>query len=161
MVAGIYTLFMGGLIWILPLFPAEPKLGPVLYPVTHFVPPEFPLLLIVPALALDVVRPRLARLGRWTRAAALGATFMAAFAPVQWAFARFMMSPLARNRFFGAGYFDYRTPADGLYRRWTFWPSAGGTPAQLALGFLVVLLLATITTRLGLALGEWMRRVRR
>ena len=29
LVAAFYTLFLMGLIWILPLFPAEPKLGPV------------------------------------------------------------------------------------------------------------------------------------
>src|SRR6516165_10428491 len=48
-VAGVYTVFVLLISWILPLFPAEPKLGPVFYPVTQFTPPEFPLLLIVPA----------------------------------------------------------------------------------------------------------------
>src|SRR5262249_31794720 len=60
-VAGAYTLFQCALVWVLPLFAAEPKLGPVLTPVTHFIPPEFPLLLVVPALPLDLARPRLAR----------------------------------------------------------------------------------------------------
>jgi hypothetical protein len=29
MVTGLYSLFVMGTIWILPLFPAVPKLGPV------------------------------------------------------------------------------------------------------------------------------------
>ncbi len=62
-VAGIYTLFMASLIWILPLFSAQPKLGPVYNPVTHFVPPHFPLLLIVPALAIDLLRQYFQRRG--------------------------------------------------------------------------------------------------
>ena len=53
-VAGFYTLFIAGLIWILPLFPAEPKLGPVYQHVTQFIPPEFPMMFIIPALALDL-----------------------------------------------------------------------------------------------------------
>ena len=49
-------------LWILPLFPAEPKLGPVYHQVTHFIPWEFPLLLIVPALAIDLICQRTGRL---------------------------------------------------------------------------------------------------
>jgi hypothetical protein len=160
-IASTYSLFICALIWVLPLFSAEPKLGPVLTPVTHFIPPEFPLLLVVPALALDGVRPWLARRRRRTRAAAMGALFTITFVPAQWAFATFLMSPLARNRFFGTIYFDYRTPVDGLYRRWLFMPRQHGSIGGLALGLLVALLLAVLTTWLGLAFGEWMRRVRR
>ena len=47
--AGVYSAFALAFLWMLPLFPAEPKLGPVYRPVTHFIPWEFPLLLIVPA----------------------------------------------------------------------------------------------------------------
>jgi hypothetical protein len=61
-VAGVYTIVWGGMGWILPLFPAEPKLGPVYHQVTQFVPPSFPVLLIVPALALDIFWTRLRRL---------------------------------------------------------------------------------------------------
>ncbi len=39
-------------------FPAEPKLGPVYRQVTHFIPWEFPLLLIVPAFAIDLILQR-------------------------------------------------------------------------------------------------------
>src|SRR3989454_11708849 len=41
------------MLWLLPLFPATPKLAPVYRPLTHMVPPPFPLLLAVPAIAVD------------------------------------------------------------------------------------------------------------
>jgi hypothetical protein len=160
-IAGTYTLFLCALIWVLPLFPAEPKLGPVLTPVTHFIPPEFPLLIVVPALAMDLVRPRLASRGRWARAAVLASLFTITYIPTQWAFATFLASPLARNRFFGTIYFDYRTPPDGLYRHWGFVPAQYGSVTGLAVGLLIALLVAVLTTWVGVAFGEWMRRVRR
>src|SRR6185436_2022228 len=49
--AAVYSLFSLALLWLLPLCPAEPKLGPVFLRVTHLVPPDFPLLVIVPAAA--------------------------------------------------------------------------------------------------------------
>jgi hypothetical protein len=45
----------GALILVLLLFPAQPKLAPIYHPVDHMVPPSFPLLLIVPAAAIDVI----------------------------------------------------------------------------------------------------------
>ncbi len=62
MIAALYTAFMASMVWLFPLFPAEPKLGPVYQPITHFVPLEFPLLLLVPAFAIDLVRRPAARL---------------------------------------------------------------------------------------------------
>ena len=50
-VAGVYTAYAMVMLWIFPLFPATPKLGPVYQKITHMVPMEFPLLIIVPALA--------------------------------------------------------------------------------------------------------------
>jgi hypothetical protein len=159
--AAIYTLFVCGLVWLLPLFPAEPKLGPVLYPVTSFVPPEFPLLVIVPAAAVDLLWPRLQRAGRWARAAAIGLAFTAAFVPAQWAMASFLMSPLGRNRFFGTIYFDYRATAEGFYRNYRFVPRLDPTPGGLALGLGIALLVAILTAWVGLGFGAWLRRVRR
>src|SRR3984885_1199577 len=52
--ASIYTLMAIAEILILPLFPAQPKLGPVFNPVTHLIPAKFPVLILVPAFALDL-----------------------------------------------------------------------------------------------------------
>ena len=51
MVAATYTAIQLASEWILPLFPAQPKLGPVYQNITHLVPLHFPLLLIAPATA--------------------------------------------------------------------------------------------------------------
>src|ERR1700674_1341100 len=75
-VAGIYTAYAMVMLWIFPLFPATPKLGPVYQKIAHFVPMEFPLLIIVPALFLDVLRPKMAVWKKWTQAAAAGAIFL-------------------------------------------------------------------------------------
>src|SRR5579862_3332975 len=46
-IAGIFTTLNLMFLWLLPLFPAEPKLGPVFHHVTRFIPPPFPLLIMV------------------------------------------------------------------------------------------------------------------
>ena len=65
--AGLYMLFLIGLILLLPLFPAEPKLGPVYQAVHQFIPPKFPLLLIVPAFALDLLLQKTEAWKLWLR----------------------------------------------------------------------------------------------
>jgi hypothetical protein len=56
--AAVYTMFGIAFLWILPLFPAEPKLGPVYRQITHFIPWEFPLLIMVPAFVMDLIFQR-------------------------------------------------------------------------------------------------------
>jgi len=158
-VAGVYTVFVLLMSWILPLFPAEPKLGPVLHPLHQFTPPEFPLLLIVPALVLDLMWQRTARWGLWKQATISGFVFLAVFAAVQWPFASFLMSPAARNRFFGAIFFGYYADPNSLYMRYLFRPVESGALFWKELAWAIVAAIAT--TRLGFTAGNWMRRVRR
>jgi hypothetical protein len=54
-VAAVYMTFLCVMDWILMQFPAQPKLAPIFNPVTHMVPLPFPLLLIFPALAIDLI----------------------------------------------------------------------------------------------------------
>ena len=159
-VIGIYSLFLIGCVWILPLFPAVPKLGPVYQNVKQFVPPEFPLLLIVPALALDWLWARTANWKQWQQAAVSGPVFLALIVAVQWPFATFLMSPASRNWVFGTMYFDYNLHPGDLYVRHLFYPvektlTAFWMQMALAAG------LAILTTRLGMGWGNWMRRIRR
>src|ERR1035438_7057583 len=83
-VAAVYTIFIMLLVWILPLFPEEPKLGPVYWPVKQFVPPEFPYLLIAPAIALDLLWRRTAGWKRWKEAVVSGLIFLIVLAAAQW-----------------------------------------------------------------------------
>lgn len=158
-IAIIYTVFMLGLVWILPRFPAEPKLGPVFNPVTQFVPPNFPLLLIVPAIAIDLMRRYFQRRGSnlWLQAAACGAVFFGVFFAAQWLFSDFLMTPAAANAFFGTIYRDYGTPATSLEGRNIFLKPENNFTTLLWIAFGV----SVGATRIGFAWGNWMRTVKR
>jgi hypothetical protein len=158
-VAGVYTAFLFLIGRILPLFPAEPKLGPVYQHVTHFVPPEFPLLLIVPAFVLDLMWQRTAHWGRWRQSVISGIVFLVVLAAAQWPFAYFLMSPAARNWWIGAKYFAYFQPPSSIYLRYQFLPLEHGIDLLEELVLAVVI--AAFTTWLGVIGGDRMRQVRR
>ncbi|MEP7307386.1 MAG: hypothetical protein ABJA98_17895 [Acidobacteriota bacterium] len=155
----VYALFSVAFLWILPLFPAEPKLGPVYSPVTHFVPWEFPLLIMIPALVTDLILQRTAAWRPLARAPVTGLAFLGTFIVVQWPFAYFLMSPLARNWVFGAGYWDFNTLPSSPYARFEFLPP--DTPPQFARGMLIAVLIACAMTYVGLHLGRVLQRVKR
>jgi hypothetical protein len=158
--AASYSLVLASLLWLMPLVPAQPKLGPVTIAVTHLVPPELPMLLVVPAFALDLLW---ARVGGWSlarTAVASGALFAAVFFVVQWPFATFLMSPAARNWFFGAMYFDYNIPLRSLYYRYLFKPHEA-TAGAFIRGAAVTIAFTVAAAWIGLTWGRWMRRIRR
>jgi hypothetical protein len=155
----VYTIFVIAEILILPLFPAQPKLGPVFYPVTHFVPEEFPILILAPAIALDVLWQRTGRWETWKIAAVSGFVFVGLLVAVEWPFADFLMSPASANRFFGTIYFDYSAHADGLGRMRRFYKLEGGE--RLALGMIKAAFAASISAWAGLKMGRWMRGLQR
>jgi hypothetical protein len=154
--AAFYTAFMAAMVWLFPLFPAEPKLGPVYQPITHFVPLEFPLLVMAPAIVMDLLRARFAAWPRWRLALVLGLAFLAVLVAVEWPFADFLQSEAARNRIFGADYFAYFMHPDWYLPRHEFMPAD-----DLAVGFAEALVAAIVTSWLGLVLGDAMRKVRR
>ena len=157
--AAVYSLFGVGFLWLLPLFPAEPKLGPVYREISHFIPWEFPLLLIVPAAVHDLLLQRTAGWRPILRAAVAGVTFLAVFVAVQWPFAEFLMTPAARNWFFGTHYMDYGTPAQALYARFVFPPPEAAT--QFWRGMSLAALMACTMVWAGIHAGRAMQRVRR
>jgi len=167
-IAAVYMAFVCLMIWILPLFPAQPKLAPIYTRVTRMVPPAFPLLLIFPAAATDFVLCGAAGWlkGWWKHlalAAGLGAIFLAVFMAVQWLFSEFMLSHYAKNWFFagdrafgyGAGSGDWRTH---------FWHVDPANPDADILNLRKVLVawaLASAASWVGLVWGGWMRKVQR
>jgi hypothetical protein len=158
--AGVYSAFGLAFLWVLPLMPAEPKLGPVYRPVTHFIPWEFPLLLVVPAVAIDLMLQRTDGWRPIVRAVSAGALFLATFIAVQWPFALFLMTPLARNRFFGSAYFDFSTSPRSPYARYVFF-AREATPAQFWRGMLIATVVSCVMMWLGLRAGRGMQQVRR
>ncbi len=161
-IAGIYMGLMCMAGWILPLFPAEPLLAPIYNPVKNMVPPAFPLLLIVPAVAMDLVFRWIGRGRGWKRdlllAPLLATAFVALFALTQWHFSEYLISPAAENRFFnGSGFFTF---ADMRGENWhRFWDEKRAPLTVLS--FFYVWLIAVAASSAGLAVGNWMSRVKR
>ena len=156
----LYTALHLAFLWTVQLVPAEPKLGPVYQKITHLIPPDFPLLLIVGAIAFDLVRRRVGSWSRLAQAGTLGAAFMAAFVAVQWPFADFLMSPASRNPIFATNQYPYMMPPTWAPIRNVFFATEH-TPGEFWFRMALALAVAAVMTRIGLSWGEWMRRVRR
>lgn len=158
-VAAVYTIIAIGEILIFPLFPAQPKLGPVFNPVTHLIPAEFPILLFVPALALDLLWQKTRTWKPWKVALMSGFLFIAVLIIVEWPFASFLLSKASENRFFGTIYFGYNSRPDSFDRLRQFAQPSHGTFLYLKL--LRAAIYASVSTWIGLSFGRWMRGVQR
>jgi len=163
-IASVYMVLFLLAEWIFPLFAAEPKLGPVYQRVTHMVPLGFPLLLVVPAFALDFIWPKLSALwpqpgfwSKWAQSAVAGLVYVAVFMAVQWPFGNFLMLPAARNWVFGTQIEAYMVPPDWYGVRNLFWPNEHHFWRNLGLA----LCAATMVTRLAMTFGNWMKKVQR
>jgi hypothetical protein len=144
-------------IWVLPLVPAQPKIGPVYQQVTHLIPPQFPILFIVPCFIADLLLQRLESRSPWFKALLIGPAFVLGLMAVQWPFADFLMSPASRNWIFGTAYLPYYEPAVNPWQFKVLEKTTGAFVLTIA-GALVA---SVLTTRFGLAWGDWMRRLRR
>ncbi len=157
--AAIYMIVLAGTSWILMLFPAVPKLGPIYRDITHYVPLDFPVLLVFPALAIDLVWQRVRGWPLLRAGAALGGAFLLTLLLVQWPFADYLMRS-GRNWFFHTDNFVYwqNVPSE----QWAFRFRAAADddpPFVLQLGYALVF--ATIASVVGVMRGRWMIRVRR
>ena len=157
-VALIYAAFQMFMLLLLPLFPGQPLLGPIFVQVDRFMPPDFPLLLFVPALAIDLLIRRVTpgAWRDWGLAVALAVVFVVTFVAVQYPFADFLVSPWARNDLFGSHRMDYGVPPEIQQRFYELNP-----PDNLAVGLPIAIAIAFVSARLGLWWGNWMARVRR
>ncbi len=159
-VAGIYSAFVLGLLWILPRFPAQPKLGPVLHEVHQFIPAGFPLLIIAPAIVLDWMWPKMSGWNAWRWALVTGVVFVVVFWAVEWPFADFLQSPYARNAVFGSAYYDYFQSPQGYAATYRFVP-ADALPGHFRNEMLLAFFCAIVTSLLGRGAGDWLKSVRR
>ncbi len=158
----VYMALILSMVWVLPLFHAEPKLAPVNNRVDHMVPLSFPLLLIVPAFFMDLTLGWLRGRRGWIWNAlliVLSATlFVGIFLLVQWHFSKFLISPAADDWFFSGhgrfiGYQDHRN-------EWQerFWERDGFmTSATVWHAWLIALASSTV----GCLLGRFGASVRR
>jgi hypothetical protein len=148
-------------LWILPLFPAEAKLGPVYREVTHFIPiGGFPLLLVIPFLLIDYITPRTAEWPEWPKSVLFGMMLLFGLLAVQWPFADFLQSPAARNWFFGSHYLPFFANPNGDSARFVF-SQIETSEMQFLTRMALAALAAIISTRMGLSLGNWMLKIQR
>jgi hypothetical protein len=159
-ITAVYTIILLLQLWIFPLFPAQPKLAPILNPITHFVPLLFPLLLIVPGYALDrLFQGKISERKLWMQALAAGLVFYISFLVTHWTSSIFLNYGPSQNSIFMTHALPYyRDPA--APGRFEFLPY-DGTTFQYISGFIIALLLAVLSSRIGLGWGNWMRRVQR
>lgn len=158
--AGTYMLFVMSMAWILPLFPAHPKLGPIYQPITHMVPLSWPILLVVPAFVLDLTWPAFKESPKWQQAFFGGVAFLAILIAVQWPFATFLMSPAARNWFFATNNYPYFALPWSPNVQNVFLHaehSAAEFWSRMGLAFLA----SVMSMWVGIIFGNWLKRVRR
>ncbi len=158
-VALAYMVYFILALWISPLFPAEPKLSPVRNPVDHFVPLPFPLLLVLPAFALDLLYLRIGNIALWKKAFFSAAVFLFFLFLTQYFFSGFLQSPASRNWVFGSHEWAFYMNPDMKYR-YAYIPFEG-TPFHYGLGLTIALGLAFLSSYLGLKWGEWLKRIQR
>lgn len=156
----VYSLMLMLMVWILPLFPAEPLLGPVRNHITNYQPFEFPLLLIVPAFFIDLLLNKFEKMNAWLLSLIVGVVFILSWAAVQWPFGDFLMTEAARGLFFGQGSWYFGSTPDWEYR-YTFWPWHTHTGWTLVSGLAIACGIAFLSGRVGLAWGNWMKKVQR
>jgi hypothetical protein len=154
--AAVYMAVNVLMIWILQLFPATPKLAPIYNAVDHFVPPPFPILLVFPALAIDLVIRRGPE-NDWARAALAGIGFVLVLLIVQWFGTELLVSPRTENFVFGTQRWSYNNRLGPW--RYDFW-NVRANPLTAA-GVVTAAAIAVASTRVGLWWGAWMARVRR
>ncbi|HLY92563.1 MAG TPA: hypothetical protein VKQ89_04835 [Candidatus Angelobacter sp.] len=157
---GVYSAFVLILMWVLPLFPAQPKLGPVYQNITHMVPLPFPILLIIPAFFLDLMWPIFKDAPKPQQALFGGVAFTAILIAVQWPFTTFLMSPAARNRLFATVDFPYFALPS--------WPGpqhifvhAENSPGEFWMRMGLAFLFAVLSMWIGIYWGNWLKKVRR
>jgi hypothetical protein len=169
--AATYSVVLLLMSWILALVPATPMLAPIYIPIDRMVPPGFPLLLVVPALLIDLLVRRVGDARDWRLAAMLGPVFVIALLIVQWPFSGFLLSLEPPNYLFATGYWEYNARIAPWMREFI------GIPGQryqrgvgivgsidygaLAVGLGIAAALGVISSRIGLWWGAWMRRVQR
>ncbi len=158
------AVYMGELLfmlWFLPLFPATPQLGPVFNHFDHFQPFNFPLLLVLPAIPIDLILNRTGNEKLLLKILLASLTFLLVFFVVQWYFGEFYhTSVYARGWLFASYSLNYATNPNWAYR-YAFDPLAVSSNKHVIMGLGVAGFCATISGIAGYYLGGWIKKVQR
>lgn len=158
--------------WILQIFPAEPKLGPILTHITHFQSGPFPLLIVAPAIAMDLVLRRSKAAitppgqrplstGDGLKALWLSLLFVGLLLAVQYPFSGFLLeSPGSRNWFFGSDAWYFGNYPDAPYR-YHFHPGNIASFYTMIKGLLIAVGIGWLCARISLRWGNWLQSIQR
>lgn len=153
----VYMAIVVVLMATLQLFPATAKLAPIHNAVTHMVPPPFPILVIVPALAIDLIMRRM-KTNDWILAVGIGTAFVALMLATHWWWADFLLSPIPRSSLLAPDKWDYYIRlGEWRYQYWDTEASAGLFWQRMA----IAVATAIVSARMGLWIGSGMARVQR
>lgn len=154
----VYTIFLMLMVWILPLFPAEPLLGPVLNPITNFQAFQFPLLIIFPAIGIDLITQKVGHKNKWLLSLLYASVFLSILLILQWPFGNFLMSDAARNWIFGteSWYFGADPTFEFRYAYADYMVTSG---FELVKGIAIALLIGFLISRLSIRWGRWMQNI--
>jgi len=159
-IAVSYFLISATINWVLQIFPAEPKLVPILTHTTHFQPANFPLLIMIPAVFMDLVMQKSTR-NDWSKAAGMSLIFVLVFVLVQYPFSGFLrQSPAARNWFFGANSWYFENPPDAPFR-YKFSPAEIQPLPFFTTGIAIAIVTGILITRISFTWGDWLLRIQR
>jgi hypothetical protein len=125
---------------------------------------------------IDFLLRRFGREHDWFLAVLLGVTFVAVMFTVHWYWSAFLLSSGARNYVFGVDHWEYYARLGAWrYQYWNLDGGAVGTfkwgrvgdvadafkPVLFARGLGVAMVVAVVSSRLGLWWGNWMTMVKR
>ena len=167
MITVFYMIHRMLVVWILPLFKAEPMLAPIYRDVDYFVAPYFPVLLIVPALIVDVLYGKIYMLNKFYQSIIMSVCICTAIFIVQWYFSIFLLSDYASNWFFGSGknipYFIPIGPWEGKFFEFDFTPYGKKIPlgSMTPLNFLYICLYTSVSIYLAYGFSNWLKEIKR
>ena len=153
-----YFIILASCNCILQQFWAEPKLGPILNPVTFFQPLQFPILFFIPAIAMDLVMQKGSR-NEWIKAAMLSTIFVIVLFAVQFPLSTFLLeSSVTRNKFFGTSSWLYSSNPEWPFRyKFAEWEIE--SPGKLITGLLIAIVIGLFSSRLSLRWGKWLTSI--
>lgn len=153
--AAIYTVIVIVLMQVFQLFPAEPAMGPVYHRIPNFLPPMFPLFLVIPAFILGEIAWRFRERSRWLVSLILGPLFVVSFLATNFAWAWLIDGPLGQNRLIGGMY-----PGAVFYEGLLEVTRVSGTRIDWIMG-LVACVIAPLSCLAGYVVGDWFKELRR
>jgi hypothetical protein len=160
-IALIYMVFFWLTNAIIRLFPAEPLLGPIHHQISTYQTLGFPMLLVIPALVLDWLRHKFSTKNDWLLALILGVTFTLVMLMSHYPWGSFIHeSPLARNWFFGSHNWSFQNDTNFEFR-FKYGPWSKKTPFEWLSGIFIAIFISIISSKIGLAWGNWMKKVQR